>query len=292
MQLKVDISGLERIREDLGVSLKSFNTSGLEERDPEIVIKKKLVGGVEIDPNELVTVGPFLTYEGVQAVLYIKDTMQTLSHIRYEKDRAKKFHVVWCRTLDQKRRDGTFENRYVMTRRTDGIFKVDAFVDDEKTQKVESEESLYVCQNCLDFINYENFSDLPRGAARRTATHNFEIEPFLDEYEGTVRYLALPSGADNTEPLAQYNHEFAKRSPIVKQKANYCCEECGVDLSSANRLLHCHHKNHKKHDNQWVNLSAICALCHKDNHHSHMHVSKADELEIRKLRARQGINLS
>lgn len=289
MQVRLDISGLEKIREELDIPLKAFDTLGLEARDPEIEIKRRLVKGVEIDLSELETVGSFLTYQGVQAILYIKDTMQTLNHIRYNKDRAKKFHVVWCSTLDKKSRDGTFENRYVMTRRTDGIFKVDAFVDDEKTQKIESEESLYVCQNCLDLVNYQEFSELPYGKARRTVAHNFEIEPFLDEYEGIVRYLALPSGADKTEPLAQYDSEFVKRAPIVKKRARYCCEECGVDLSSAKRLLHCHHKNHKKHDNQWGNLSPICAICHRDNHHSHMRVPKIDELEIQELRRRQGI---
>ena len=288
MQLKIDISRLEKIREELGVSPKVFDASRLGARDPEIEIKTRLLRGVEIDPSEIGFVGPFLTYEGVQAILYIKDTMQTLNHIRYEKDRAKKFHVVWCRTLDRKRNEGTFENRYVMTRRTDGVFKVDAFIDDMKTQKIESEETLYVCQNCLDFINYQNFMDLPQGKARREATHNFDIETFLDEYEGTVRYLALPSGTDETEPLADYNKEFARKSPVVKEKAGYCCQECGVDLSSTRRLLHCHHKNHKKHDNRWVNLSAICILCHK-NHHAHMTVSEDDELEIKKLRRRQGL---
>lgn len=288
MQLKIDISRLEKIREGLGVPLKAFEAKKLDGRDPEIIIKRRLVKGVEIAPSELETVGPFLTYQGVQAILYIKDTMQTLNHIRYEKDKAKKFHVVWCSTLNQKRRDGTFENRYVMTRRTDGIFKVDAFIDEFKTKKIESEEELYVCQNCLGIINYQNFSDLPRGNARKVATHKFEIEPFLDEYEGVVRYLSLPKGTDKTEPLSEYDSEFSKRAPKVKQKAHYCCEECGVDLSSNRRLLHCHHKNHKKHDNKWVNLSAICALCHKENHHAHMHVPKSDELEIQKLRQRQG----
>ena len=172
---------------------------------------------------------------------------------------------------------------------TDGIFKVDAFEDDAKSRKVESEEGLYVCQNCLDFLNYQGFSELSKGANRRAATHKFEIEPFLDEYEGVVRYLALPSGTDKTEPLAAYNDEYIRRAPLVKAKANYCCDGCGVDLSSAKRLLHFHHLNHKKHDNKWVNLSPICASCHKQNHHSHMHVPKMDELEIEKLRRRQGV---
>lgn len=282
MEIKIDISGLERIREGLGVPLKEFMPKSLAEQE-EIKIVTELEKGVEIDVSEVKLAGPFLTYRGVQAILYIKDTMQTLDTIRHDKHNAKKFHVVWCKTLEQKHQDGSFQ-RYVMTRRDDGIFKIDAFLDEYKKRKVESEEELYACQNCLKKINYQNFQSLNNGKARRSAAQHFDIREFLDEFGGDVRYLDLPMGTDKTEPLAEYNAEFARCSPIVKKKANYHCEECGVDLRNHKKYMHCHHKDHRKHNNALSNLAAICALCHRDNHHKSMYVSREAELEIKKLR--------
>lgn len=281
MEIKIDISDLERIRERFGVPLKEFTPKPLA--DKEAIIKDILIGGVEIDASEVELTGPFLTYRGVQAILYIKDTMQTIDTIQHDKHKAKKFHVVWCKTLEQKHQDGSFQ-RYIMTRRADGIFKIDAFLDEYKTKKIESEEELYACQNCLRKIDYQNFERLKNQEERRAAAQNFDIGEFLDEFEGVVRYLDLPMGTDKTEPLAEYNAEFARRSPIVKNNADYRCEECGVDLRNHKKYMHCHHKDHRKHNNALENLAAICALCHRDNHHKSMYVSREDELEIKKLR--------
>jgi len=286
IRLDKELSDLDDLRKRIGASYKEFHASGLETRDPEIEIIKLLSAFVEIDPSEVETSGPFLTYQRVQAILYIKDTMQTIQKIRYEKDTAKKFHVVWCRTLQQKNHEGTFQSRYVMTRRTDGVFKVDAFQDDSRSKKIESEEELLVCQNCLTLIDYKGFRKISGTQRKRKAVRDFDIQEFLDEYEGVVRYLSLPTGTDKTEPLADYTEEYVRRAQIVKQQAKYRCGECGVDLKGYKKFLHCHHKNHRKYDNRWTNLIAICALCHRDKHHKEMRIPREAEDIISKIRAR------
>ena len=281
MEIKVDFEDLVRIRERMGAPYKRFNIRGLDERDPEIqIVEQKLEKGIEIDPSEVERVGPFLTYKNLQAVLYIKDTHYTLYDIRHKKKEVNKFHIVWCRTLEEKKQNKTFENRYVMTRRTDGIFKVDAWSDETRTEKVEIEEKLYVCKNCLRHIDYKG-SD--KGNHINQVVKSFDIQEFLNEYHGVIVYLALPKGTDKTEPLARYTDQFVRRSRLVKEKAGYVCEECGVNLRNYRNLLHCHHKNHKKHDNGLNNLVAICALCHRDNHHKHLPLNKSDEAKIREL---------
>ncbi|MGI9549516.1 MAG: hypothetical protein ACR2M7_06060 [Bdellovibrionales bacterium] len=294
MELDIDFSPLEKLREKIGAERKDLPLAPpIEDYNREIL--EKLKKGIEIDVSDITYAGPFLTCEDAQVVLHIKDTRQTLAEVRNDKHNAKKFHIVWCTTLKTRHRRGGFE-RYVQTRNPDGIFLVDVFEDENSDELIETEEKLYVCQNCLEEINYNGFEDLVQSSsrnksrpARRAAVEAFNLGEFLDEYEGVVRYLALPSGTAKTEPPAKYTYEFAKKSKIVKKLAKYCCKECRVNLMSKSRLLHCHHKDHNKSHNELGNLVAICAACHKNNHHPEMHVPRKDIREIERLREEQGI---
>lgn len=292
--MKLSLTFLENLadfRRQLGIDEFAFESIRPEIRDVKI-IERELEQGVEIDSGNVELTGPFLTYQGVQALLYIKDTRHTLERIRNEPERSKKFHLVWCKTLVDMDERGKF-GRYVLTRRKDGIFKVDAFTDDSKTELTESEEALLVCKNCLAELEYNDYRTNLSFHQKNALVRTFEIEKFLDEYEGVVRYLRLPSETDNTAPVARYTVVYSRRSAIVKKNAGYICQEekCGVDLSRMRRLLHCHHIDNKKYNNAWSNLVAICARCHKKRHHPEMYVSRADIELVEAIMTSQGIPL-
>ena len=285
MELDIDFSPLVRLRKKIGARFNDLSLAGIRAHDPKIEIEEILnTSYIEGAASNLDWDVIPITHEGVQAILYIKDTEQ------YIKDIRKKFHIILpCQTLTTMKKRGSFK-KYVKTRRRSGIFKVDAFKDEWKTKKIETEVKLDVCQNCLEKINWKGFADLPHGAPRIEAVKKFNIGEFLDEYAGIfIDYGESSLDTDNTAPLAEYTLQYFRKSPIVKKRTNYCCAECGVNLSKRRALLHCHHKDHVKYNNKWSNLVAICAACHKNNHHPHMYVSPEDIREIKRLRKEQGI---
>ena len=294
MKIDVNFNALDALRIKMGAELIDFNLEALSPRDIELEIKinEELYQGIEINSLEEVTkIGDFLAdEEGRQYILYIKDTMQSLDTIRNDKAKAKKFHIAWCRTLDRMKQEKRFE-RYVKTIRDDGKFTVDAFLHDRKIsdKKIESDETLPVCKNCLDTIHYQEYDKEQAPAIRNAIVIEFDIKKFLEEYSSQIRYLALPSGSDVTTPLAEYTREYFRISKIIKKNCHYKCQECNVSLFNHKGLLHAHHIDHNKTNNKPDNFLPICVLCHQQNHHKHMHVKPEYIETIKKLRKEQNL---
>lgn len=285
MKIEVDFSGLDKLRQRLDFPKQDFPPERLMNID-----KKKLWEGITVSPDDIdIGKDGELLYHNEHVIVYIKDTRQTLDNIRNKKHNAKKFHLAWCRTLDDKNRRGTYKSRYVVTNNTTGLFKVDAFVDDTKTNIIESEEELFVCQNCLDILNYKGFEVGSEKNGRLQFVENFEIGEFFSDYKDSpqIGFMDLPHRTDKTARKAEYSKEFKRRSELAKEKANYTCQDCNVYLGEHKRLLHCHHKDHIKTNDTFANYAVVCALCHKENHHSDnpiMGVPEKDRKLIEKLR--------
>ncbi len=61
----------------------------------------------------------------------------------------------------------------------------------------------------------------------------------------------------------KYFHDNAKR---IKDERR-CCEECGKDLSTANRYQWCvHHIDHDRTNNDDSNFQLLCKRCHQIEH--------------------------
>lgn len=66
-----------------------------------------------------------------------------------------------------------------------------------------------------------------------------------------------------------YVKDWEYRSYELRSAKDFVCENCGVDLSKHQYLLHVHHRDHDKGNNQETNLLVVCALCHSE-YHAHM----------------------
>jgi hypothetical protein len=242
-------------------------------------------GGISINLED-VEPGPggLLSYNGEQVILYIKDTRASKETLQYSPEDSRRFHIAECKTLENMREMGRFE-RYIVTRKHDGLFLVD-WIDHDTGAKGEIEAELKVCKNCLNKINYENYKKTK--SIRNSVWNSFEISSFLRDY--STFFVQLPSRSDKTALVDKYVEGWSELSKKIKKARGWSCENCQVNLSSNPRLLHTHHKSGVKTDNSDKNLKVVCASCHsKEPMHNHLKVKVVEKQAIIAARLSQGL---
>ena len=274
MKLTVQVSALELVRERMGAPLSSWTPRS----KPRVEWKpfEKEIAFSEIHP--LGGVGP-LVHQGQQVILYIKNTRRDRQTLLSEPIKSPRFHIAECRTIEDMRRENRFQ-RYVVTNRTEGIFKVEA--TDWRTREVEEiDAELYVCKNCLDRLGLEN---------DRTNWPEFSISAFFRDHE--TFFCSLPRHTDITASPGGYPDNWPQIREIYKTRQSWVCEECRVNLSEKRHqaLLHCHHRNGVVSDNGPENLQALCVECHdRQPGHGRYPPSEQERAILGRLRELQGI---
>jgi len=246
-------------------------------------IEAQLIRGIEIRLEDLRSTAGLLTYEGRQVLLYIPDQGGNITSVLAgEREKGRRFHIAECETLDKMRRQQRFE-RYIATTDASGLFSVHG--EDFNVGTKEGRAPLHVCINCLKFLNYKQ--------ARVSGWHNkvrdaFKLDEFFDTYSSC--FTQLPSRTTMDAASSSYSSDWNKISEQVRADCNWTCEKCNVKLSSHRNLMHVHHVDGVKNNNQRKNLKALCAACHRTEPlHGRMYVSLAHMKTINGLRVSQGI---
>ncbi|MDW6146795.1 hypothetical protein RNP09_24710, partial [Escherichia coli] len=122
-------------------------------------------------------------------------------------EKGKRFHIAWCRTLDEMRHKNRFE-RYHATNRIDGLFEIDD--GSGRSQDVD----LRVCMNCLERLNYKGSIDKQR---KREIFKSFSLNEFFSDYSTCFRHM--PKGIyDKTN--SGYVENWKEISKEIREKAN------------------------------------------------------------------------
>lgn len=255
--------------------------------DPRTKLILDLEEGIEIDLKDVEREpGGLLSYKGEHVILYIKDTGDDYWTLKNEPWESRKFHLYDCQTLKKMEEMGRFR-RYVVSRRTDGMFKV-FWRNDETGDHGEMEAKLNVCQNCLKNINWMGYRE--RKSARGRIVKMFEISEFLLEHATFFR--KKPDTTENTAVPNEYVQNWRSISVRRKEYVGWCCQQCGVKLEEKRlrRYLHCHHINGDRTDNRQQNLKVLCALCHREQFaHGRMRVSEEARQNILQARKEQDL---
>ena len=179
------------------------------------------------------------------------------------------------------RETGRFK-RYDVINRVDGMFPVFGY-ESISRENVEGEADLGVCQNCLKVLNYKGFTSL-NSTVKKQVFNDFSFEKFFEVYSSYFKSLPVNS----KKMISNYTSDWPSISANLRSELDYTCEQCGVDLNMEKQLLHTHHINGNKADNERENLKVLCADCHKKQpHHDHIYVSNNDVLKINQIRREQ-----
>jgi len=173
--------------------------------------------------------------------------------------------------------------RYQVTTDTSGYLAV--YGTNDAKQVIDNQKAkLYVCKNCLKTLNYQGYA-IKSNAEKRPVFKYFSLAIFFKTYSSHFKSLPKPNKSENS---ASYSSDWKEISAKLKQQASYICEQCSVDLVEEKRLLHVHHIDGVKSNNENNNLRVLCADCHKKQpHHDHLFIKAVDILAINRLRREQ-----
>jgi len=233
-----------------------------EELKPRDDIGGQLDDGKEVDISSgLVNVedDKTLSVQGRRVLVYIRD--------QYYQYFPCKFHVANCSKITEFMNSGRFE-KFVASLRVDGYFKVNIVHSNNYVQEGNLEQ-LRVCKLCLQSLNYKGYNH--NYGLRENIYNNFTLDMFFKEYGTTVN---MPRHTDATSPTNTYRDNWPQISLAYRSKMDYTCESCGNDFSAFRSLLHVHHIDSRKDNNNHNNLKALCVKCHSKEHNWQIHIPK------------------
>ena len=258
------------LRKKMNAPLGNFNVSIIHTRKASRDERYKLQGkGIAIktldDIYELKD--GTIAYKDRRILLYIRDMGKFLS----------RFHVAWCKTLEEMKKEKRF-SRYVISNRTDGIFEIrrmhDSYYNSDNNGYKTTNEELPVCKYCLGHINFNNYSNNNYYGENKKIFDSFTLENFFSQYPiSPLNSKPKAHYTSDTAPTDTYPLNFSDISAEYKLKQDYCCEGCGIDLSErgGRRFLHTHHINGRKDNCTEGNLRSLCVKCHSEQYkHDYM----------------------
>ena len=237
-------------------------------------VKAKLKQGVKVEATDfesLETVADMFAHDGEHAFLYIDEPKVSEDFLKEAPaENAQRFHLVKrCSTLLKMHNDGKSE-RYVLIQNSEGTFPskpFDYFLGKTNANK-KIDAKLLPCKNCLGELAYmgytkpgSNYMTPQKKAKNRDIFLNFNVKKFFNHYEPFFfdeNYYR--KNADDGK--ANYTADHAIKRDQLLEQHDCTCQQCGVQLKDRTDLLHMHHVNSRRGDNDDKNLELLCILCH------------------------------
>jgi len=194
----------------------------------------------------------------VKCVVYIKNLTTGLQ----------KWHFYRCSAL---KGHTSFGKRYVVKSDTDGAFLL------ENGRLVELEP----CSKCLDQSSMRDKWDSLSGNLEQRNSMFIPMVSNQEFFETLDSCFSHPRDALDHE-LSGYVRDWAGISYLYRKSKKWTCEQCGLNLATHKRLLHTHHIDMNKKNNDRSNFSALCVECHSKQplHYERMAAKFAKDIEF------------
>jgi len=239
--------------------------------------KKININDIEINLDG----GGLFEYEGRQVLLFIPNQFNQLAEILHNPIKGNRFHVADCSTLQEMKQKNKY-NKYHVTHNLSEKFEIYNY----RNEDIKKDAKLHVCKNCLEKLNYKNYKNESYNQ-KQQIFENFDIGEFFERYSTLFDYVPT-LGLENNQKNNQYTNDWKSISQDYRAKKYYICETCDTSFNKNKQLLHTHHINGIKNDNNPNNLKAVCIDCHrKEPNHRHVYITYDQLQQIYILRREQ-----
>ena len=193
--------------------------------EPEIDMQLRVIG-VNVAEDTLKIDNKIPIVHNRKVVLYLKEPFAV------QKFGNPKYHIRHCEKIVEMQEKGDYD-RFFASTRMDGNFYLKL-----PTSKELSLEKLVLCGYCLNELKFQYGAGIfPKNP------EDFPLEDWF-------------------EPFFEYSSEAWKaRSRGCRERANWTCQVCRINLESDPYLLHVHHKWGTRY-NDPEDLIALCIGCH------------------------------
>ncbi len=222
--------------------------------------------GIEIDDNNPV----IETEDGFFDIAPNGDVLRVVIFINQKNARGHpdtltaedwhKFHLYPCTTIRNFPISRRY--RYKKTNNTQGLFQYIIIYNNTEYNKVERLKGrrLNLCKNCQKMLPSQ-FKKYP--------IVQFPLEEFYQDHPQSEFIETFEFDHDQIPRL--YAKNWHKIATHLKEKRNWHCEQCHLDLSDNKKYLEAHHINGNPAHNAVANLKALCIACHaKQTMHEHI----------------------
>lgn len=213
-----------------------------EIRPEEVTFDAIQRGQIEFSREGMFVIGP--GEEKQQVYLYKRDY-----HLEeYGKPR---FHICKCSTIEEFIERGSFREHYVRAN-SDPVPVRDLDNGNEEVMV----DALPLCRNCLGIIREYGRIDSSQFVEILRQARGADEEPEVQEVD-----------------IFGYTRDWEQISKSYREKKNYKCEKCGLQIDDLfdRQYIHCHHKDKNKLNNKESNLQCLCLKCHSDVDETHQH---------------------
>jgi hypothetical protein len=232
---------------------------------------KSLSYAISIDNCDSFNIGSLSSFKkgslkinGYSCVVYIKN----------DNSGSQRWHFYNCKTLKS---HSNYDKRYVATRDCSGLFLL------ERGKR----KALKVCENCLSQSGMKDkYRDYLKGKKNYELVNKSFLPLVLNKSLKAKSNLVLEPHLRNCE-LSGYVADWPYISYKYRLSMNWACEECNVNLSKNRNLLHTHHIDMNKKNNDRSNFKALCVSCHSMQP-GHGHMLKRFSIELAKLSSLKG----
>lgn len=204
--------------------------------------------GIPVLPDEFDVIDNIIPIiQNRKAVFYIWDAKAYRENAEAYgwKNKEPKYHVINCEKLQEMKKKNRF-SQYRAAKRMDGKFPVKISSSGEPGYL-----NLILCRFCLSQLKgqygEEVFPENPM---------DFPLADWFEAFEED-----LDKAGSSHDPFDYSSEAWRKRSLACREKANWTCQECDINLETDRHLLHAHHRWGTQYNNL-QDLMALCIYCH------------------------------
>ncbi|AEH01977.1 HNH endonuclease [Lacinutrix sp. 5H-3-7-4] len=135
----------------------------------------------------------------------------------------------------------------------------------DQNQTLDKFQYLELCSNCATASQNAFYGFLAKG------------KPW---YDYVIQYANSKNEIATKTKQNGYVIMWKQISQAIRERVDFCCENCHINLVQESFFLEVHHKDYNKKNNSDNNLIALCVLCHATVDDKHLRNFKSVPLKV------------